>query len=110
MDRLPRCLERLQRLAALHGVSEHLTPELAIVKGGAVASSRLLGSPPPDLPAFFESQYGLVMCVRFLERDFVERLNAMVRPGGFLLFVSFVRVEGVVYESPKDPKKLLEGA
>jgi len=103
MDRLPRCLDRVQRLAARHGVTDSVDIEASVIKGTSVVRSSVS-------PSFETKQYDLVLAIRFLERDFFPALGAMVRPGGgFLLFVSFVaREDGVPYEHPKDPRRVLE--
>lgn len=103
MDRLPRCLDRVQRLAARHGVTDLVDVEASVIRGAKVLKSSAS-------PSFETQQYDLVLAIRFLEREFFPALGAMVRPGsGFLLFVSFVaREDGVPYEHPKDPRKVLE--
>ena len=103
MDRLPRCLDRVQRLAARHGVTDLVDGEASVIRGTRVVKSSAS-------PSFETQQYDLVLAIRFLEREFFPALGEMVRPGGgFLLFVSFVaREDGVPYEHPKDPRKVLE--
>lgn len=103
MDRLPRCLDRVQRLAARHGVTDVVDIEASVIRGAKVVKSSAS-------PSFETQQYDLVLAIRFLEREFFPAMGAMVRPGGgFLLFVSFVaREDGVPYEHPKDPRKVLE--
>lgn len=102
VDRLPRCLDRVQRLACRHGVSNLIECETSLVRGARVHSSS-------TSPSFETRKYDLVLAIRFFEREFLTSLGEMVRPGGgFLLFVSFVaREDGVAYEHPKDPKKVL---
>ena len=106
VDRLPRCLDRARALGLRHGVADHILCEEATIKSGVVVSSPARSQ--EEGTSFQERQYDLVVVVRFLERAFNDALAKMVRPGGFLLFVSFVAMEGVVYESPKDPRRLLE--
>lgn len=100
MDRLPRAGERVRRLAKRHGVEDRIRTEVATIRKHEVTSSS-------GTPAFHESTYSLVCCIRFLERDFFPSLVRMVCEGGFFLFVSFIDI-GVVFESPKDPKRLLK--
>ncbi|KAG2442535.1 hypothetical protein HXX76_002621 [Chlamydomonas incerta] len=47
--------------------------------------------PPPDLGGPFD----LVLCVRFLERSFLPHLPRLLRPGGVLLYSTFVDGPGL---------------
>lgn len=112
VDRLGKCLAKVQQLSARHGVERNVACEEAVIKTGVVVSS----SPYPpseeqEHMSFEQREYDLVVVVRFLERDFYGALRRMVRPkGGYILFVSFLdrSKEGIVYESPKDPRRLLQ--
>ncbi len=118
VDRLPKCLARVCQLAERHGVRGRVACEEAVIKAGAAVSSRpypLSASVGEEsghfLGRFDQGQYHLVVVVRFLEREFFGTLREMVRPGGgYLLFVSFLdrSGDGIVYESPKDPRRLLQ--
>lgn len=119
MDRLPKCLAKVRQLSGRHGVERHVLCEEAVIKSGVVVSSGPYdergGSSGSGSMAghvsFEQQQYDLVVVVRFLEREFYDALRNMVRPdGGYILFVSFLdrSAEGIVYESPKDPKRLLQ--
>lgn len=110
VDHLPRSLDRIHRLAARHGVSDVVDCEASSIKGAHVVSSSTKTLETLAASTFEMCQYDLVLVIRFLERDFFPALRAMVKPGGgFLLFVSFVaREDGVPYDHPKDPKKVLE--
>ena len=89
--------------------------ETSVIKGSEVVSSSPWPPHPDADPAeamepwapFHELTWDLVMCVRFLEREYLSRLASMVRPGGFFLFVSFVDVGEVWEQGPRDPKRLL---
>lgn len=68
---------------------------------------RTLDAPAQNNLIFSEQQYDLVICVRFLERNFMNTLKKMVKPGGFILYLAFTA--GVeVFEHPKDPKSILK--
>lgn len=119
VDRLPRALQRVARLAARQGVEEKVVCEAAVIKDDKVSKSFLVGKDGKQRQAqtatqtytSFERQtYDLVLVIRFLEREFFPSLGNMVNPqGGFLLILSFMaREDGVAYEHPKDPKRLLE--
>lgn len=123
VDRLPKCLVKVRQLSKRHGVERHVVCEEAVIKNGVVVSSAPYmngeggaggadgGSSLEEHASFEQQQYDLVVVIRFLEREFYEALKAMVRPGGgFLLFVSFLdrSTDGIVYESPKDPRRLLQ--
>jgi tellurite methyltransferase len=123
VDRLPKCLARARQLGARHGVEGHVECEEAVIKAGVVVSSSPYPAPPSsrgeeDTAAaaaahvsFDQQQYDLVVVIRFLEREFFGALKRMVRPaGGHVLFVSFLdrSEDGIVYESPKDPRRLLQ--
>lgn len=120
VDRLPKCLAKVRQLSERHGVERLVLCEEAVIKNGVVVSSAPYderGSSSSGSGSmgghvsFEQEQYDLVVVVRFLEREFNDALRNMVRPdGGYILFVSFLdrSAEGIVYESPKDPKRLLQ--
>lgn len=54
-------------------------------------------------------QYDLVLCVRFLVRSFLPRIHDLLRPGGFLLYSTFVEGEGLRrYGRPSGPDHVLQ--
>lgn len=120
VDRLAaKCLRKVRQLSERHGVGAHVACEEATIKAGVVVASSLYpqGEKEDEEEAtgshvsFDQQQYDLVVVVRFLERAFFDALIRMVRPGGgYVLFVSFLdrSAEGIVYESPKDPRRLLQ--
>lgn len=54
---------------------------------------------------FSERQYDLLVCIRFLERSFFQKMADMVAPGGFLLISTFVESE--VAGGPKNANRVL---
>ncbi|MDG6777891.1 methyltransferase domain-containing protein [Thiomicrorhabdus sp. zzn3] len=54
-----------------------------------------------------DSQFDLVMVMRFLNRALFTQIDAMIKPGGFVVFQTFT--EGAeAYGSPKNPNFLLK--
>lgn len=120
VDRLPKCHVKVRQLSERHGVGGYVSCEEAVIKAGVVVASRPYPAPSSEGAAeeatmssssFEQEQYDLVVVVRFLEREFFGALKRMMRPhGGYLVFVSFLdrAAEGMVYESPRDPRRLLQ--
>jgi len=58
-------------------------------------------------PCFPESQFDLVLVVRYLNRDLFARIDAAIAPGGYIVYQTFV--SGVeAFGSPKNPNFILE--
>lgn len=62
-------------------------PDMSAAAAAAPSSS----PPPPDLGGAFD----LILCVRFLERSFLSHLPRLLRPGGVLLYSTFVDGPGL---------------
>ena len=56
---------------------------------------------------FSKRTYDLVLCVRFLERNFMNTLKKMVKPGGFIVYLAFT-AGAEAFDHPKDPKCILK--
>nr|CAG8486008.1 5433_t:CDS:2 [Entrophospora candida] len=53
-------------------------------------------------------RYDLVLCIRFLNRNFFDRMINLVNPGGFLLLSTFVDDKIHVYERPHSDEHRLK--
>ncbi|KXZ56740.1 hypothetical protein GPECTOR_1g667 [Gonium pectorale] len=89
-----------QAAASRNGAREHATGGSCGVGGvlgpaestvEATTSGEGGSAEPPVLAGGFD----LVVCVRFLERAFMPRMAAVLRPGGFILFSTFVDGPGL---------------
>lgn len=89
-DILPDALERCEALAARHGVS--VRTRCADMERGAA------------LPA---ERYDLVACFNYLHRPLMSSVRAAVRPGGFVVYETFVQPQRDLFGKPRQDKHLL---
>lgn len=59
-----------------------------------------------QLPA---NRYGLILCVRYLQRSLFPQMARALRPGGMLLFETYTQAQLEFSGGPRDPAHLLKG-
>ncbi|KAG2499875.1 hypothetical protein HYH03_002166 [Edaphochlamys debaryana] len=69
------------------------SPTPATASGAGTAAAATSASAPGS--ALELGTFDVVLCVRFLERSFLPRMAALLRPGGFLLYSTFVDGPGL---------------
>jgi SAM-dependent methyltransferase len=75
--------------AALVSATSEEDPHEAANPAAAAASASTAGS------GLTARQYDLILCVRFLERALLPQLRRLLRPGGFILYCTFVDGPGL---------------
>lgn len=59
--------------------------------------------------SFTAQRYDLILCVRFLERSLLPQLRAMLLPGGFIVYCTFVDGPGLrAFGRPSGPEHVLQ--
>lgn len=58
-----------------------------------------------QLPA---NRYGLILCVRYLQRSLFPQMSRALRPGGMLLFETYTQAQLEFCGGPRDPAHLLK--
>eukprot|EP01083_Nonionella_stella_P126946 384489_1 len=112
VDSNAAALERVRTFARRYSVDNHICTIRARLRGDgqvtmfehiAARDDSSIGCGHDGRFRFSESQFDLVVCIRFLERTFFPRLKEMVAPGGFILCYQFA--SGVEkFEHPKRPR------
>jgi len=118
MDFVAPHLERINHFAASFGAAVASRVRTTRAKILDDASVRVCDAGPDNgdaaagaLAPFDFSQvcYDLVVCVRFLERNFLPTLRRMVKPGGFILYQTFVGgLPDKPLSHPTNPKVVLQ--
>ncbi len=80
----------------------------AAATAAAVAAAPASALAPASVFDFSAVTYDLVVCVRFLERNFFPVLRRMVKPGGFILYQTFVTGTAYPLTHPTNPKVVLQ--
>jgi len=100
-------LQQLPKSSKLHCCTN------ATVVDAASASNALNDKGPPNRPADkYEStllnRFDVVVCVRFLERALLPRLKSFLKPGGFIVYSTFVDGPGLrAVGRPAGPEHVL---
>ena len=53
------------------------------------------------------NRYGLILCIRFLQRTLFPQICHALRPGGMLLFETYTKAQMDLSGGPRDPAHLL---
>ncbi|MES1909198.1 MAG: hypothetical protein MHM6MM_001980 [Cercozoa sp. M6MM] len=103
LDHLSKMCQRTQTLAERHKVA------VRTVKAKSSPDATLAFSSREDLDHVKNTQFDLVVCVRFLQREILPMLAQMVKPGGRFLCQQFSDgCQHVGPCSPSDPQRILQ--